>query len=188
MSYEYDPSDEHNNDDENEEYYELDDTDVVINEYDDDEDHEAHNDDEDEDNDLVEDIEQIDFEKSLFSVINPKFKKTSRISRMSKYEYCVLYGKLAEYIQQSKLYVPEGLLNDPEVLSGDIFRISRCWIKNRKEFPIPLNLDRILFGHNVEKINPSELETDDYYAFLDDEDDTDRFYYNFRDEHYDTSA
>lgn len=147
----------------------------------------ADNEEEDE-NDILDDTPEIEFEQSMQVVFNPKLKRNTRIARMSKYEYSAIYGKLAEYIATSKLSVPDGLLENPEVLSGDTFRIARCWIENRKQFPIPLEVDRKLFANISEKISINNLRTDDYYEFDDDNTDKHRFYYNFRNEPYDNSA
>lgn len=143
---------------------------------------------EEDENDILEETPEIEFEQTMQSVFNPKIKRTSRIARMSKYEYSAIYGKLSEYISTSKLSIPDGLLEHPEVLSGDAFRIARCWIENRKQFPIPLEVDRKLFGNVNEKISINDLRTDEYYEFDDDNTDKHRFHYNFRAEPYNNCA
>lgn len=197
MGDNYDPNDIDNGD--GNEFGEIDelpdDTDVVVNDYEgqdadlgkDGEDGDNQNLGED-DEELLEGMDEVDFVQTFTSDFKPKYKRTSGIQKISKYEYAVLYGKLATYIQQSKITVPEGLLDDPEIKSGDIFRISRRWIQRRNEFPIPINLQRMLFPGNTEKQNPSDLKIDEDYAFKDDNDDSDRFHYNFRDKPYETSS
>ena len=172
-----------------------DDTDVIVDDYANQDsdliingDNDEIENDNEEDEDILDGIIEVDFVSTFTTNFIPKYKHTSGINKLSKYEYSVLYGKLAQYIQQSKITVPEGLLEDPEIKSGDIFRISRRWIQLRNDFPIPINLQRMLFPGNIEKKNPSDLKIDEDYDFKDDHDDTYRFYYNFRDKHYDTSS
>ena len=140
------------------------------------------------DEELLDGMEEIDFVQNFTTNLIPKYKRTSGVEKVSKYEYSVLYGKLAQYIQQSKITIPDGLLEDPEIKSGDLFRISRRWIQRRKEFPIPINFQRMLFPGNMEKKNPADLKIDEDFDFKDDHDDTYRFYYNFRDKPYDVSS
>lgn len=172
-----------------------DDADVIVNDYEgQDEDLNVNGDNGDndeineEDNDILDGIVEVDFEQKFTTDLNPKYKRTSGIKKVSRYEYSVLNGKLAQYIQQSKITVSEGLLEDPEIKSGDVLRMSRRWIQRREEFPIPINFQRMLFPGNIEKQNPSNLKIDEDFDFNDDHHDTHRFYYNFRKEHYDTSS
>lgn len=170
------------------------DEDVIINDYEgqdteliNDGDNEIDNDN-DEDEDILDGMIDVDFVSTFTTNFTPKYKRTSGISKLSKYEYSVLYGKLAQYIQQNKISIPNGLLEDNEIKSGDIFRISRRWIQRRNEFPIPISIQRMLFHGSMEKKNPADLKIDEDYDFKDENDDTYRFYYNFRKNPYDTSS
>lgn len=186
---------EHYNGDEGEQEEEdIGDEDFVVNDYAGEDGDEADEADEgnsginEEDEDIFDGIVEIDFVQTSITNFVPKHKRTSGITKLTKYEYSVLYGKIAQYIQQGKLTIPEGLLKDPEINSGDVFRMSRRWIQMRTQFPIPFDFQRMLFPGNVEKQNPSNLKTDEDFDFKDDHDDTERFYYNFRSENYDTSS
>lgn len=163
------------------------DEDVVINDYEgqdaeiaaDDQENDGI-DDENEDDAILDGVVEVEFTKSMSLTSHPKYKKTSGIKKMSSYEYAALFGKVALYIQQGKISVTDNLLDTPEVLSGDEFRISRKWIEERRKSKIPLKLERMLFPGNIEKLDPANLKTDDDYEFKDDNSDSHLFYQNFR--------
>lgn len=131
------------------------------------------------------DLNTSDNYRDFYEVFNnSKRKKKSNFPKFTKYEYSKLYGTLAQYIMFSNIKVPEEMKETYEVRTGDEFIIARYWIKNRKKYPLPTNLLRVLYLNVSETINPSNLYDEDDLSFKDDNDDTDRFYYNFRSSPY----
>lgn len=142
-----------------------------------------------EDEDLFELNQDEDFEKKYTNQYhqNPK-KEKSGYPILSFFEYSKIFSELAKYIADNKISVPESMIDEEEVLSGDVIRISRFWIKNRKRWPLPITIPRHLYKKKFEIIDPNKLPTEDELSFRDENDDTFRFDYNFRDKPYENSA
>ena len=135
------------------------------------------------------DLDQIqEFDNSMNIYNNPKRKKTTGIIKMTDYEFAKLYGTLADYIMTSRLEIPEEMENEEEVKSGDVFRIARFWINNRKKYPLNVKIERHLYGNIKEKVDPTKLLTNEDLEFNDDNTDSYKFVYNFRNKPYENSA
>lgn len=121
---------------------------------------------------------------------NKKRVKKSGIIKISKYEYSKLYGTLAISLMESKIDVPIELINEnPHIIQTcDVFIISRFWINNRSRYALPMSLLRNLYHKTDETVDISKLKTDDDLSFKDEQDDTYRFDYNFREKPYDTCS
>jgi len=194
MNGQDDYENENNIENENDEEIEYDDTDnYEINDYENQDEGidlsaKTHkNEEEDEDEDII--LEDKDYTivpvKNKINIIKGK---KSNIKKISKYEYSKIYGILTKYIVDSSINVPEEMLNEEEVKSGDAFRISRFWIENRKKYKLPLNLYRNLYLKVNETIELDSLLTESDLSFRDEESDHEKFWYNFRDKPYDISA
>lgn len=141
------------------------------------------------DEDELFDIDQIqDFDTSMNIYNNPKRKKTSGIIKMSDYEFAKLYGTITDYIVTSRIEIPEEMEKEEEVKSGDAFRIARFWINNRKKYPLNAKIERQLYGNVKERVDPTKLLTNEDLEFNDDNTDSYKFVYNFRDKPYNNSA
>lgn len=143
--------------------------------------------DDDDDEDPLNDM-SVDKESDNIADIykNTKRKKKSGIIKMSKYEYAKLYGSLAYNLINSVIELPPEMEKEDIVETGDCFSISRFWIANRHKYPIPLSILRNLYLKTNEVVDPAKLLIDDDLSFKDDNDDTERFNYNFRDKPYET--
>lgn len=138
---------------------------------------------------LINDIgNENDGEGFLDTYRNVKRVKKSNIIKISKYEYSRLYGNLAQYLMESRFEVPPDLEREnPEIINScDCFIISRFWIENRHKYPLPMALSRNLYLKTDEIVDVGKLKTEDELSFKDEEDDTYRFHYNFRDKPYET--
>lgn len=129
-----------------------------------------------------------DFEKKFTTHHLHSKKKNSGYPIISSFEHAKLYGLLTEYIMLNKFSVPPGMETEEVVLSGDAFRIAMFWLRNRKTWPIPLELSKNLHGRFIEMVDPNKIETHEDLAFHDDDNDEYRFDFNFHDEPYDTAA
>lgn len=144
--------------------------------------------DKEEEDELFE-IDQIqDFDTSMNIYNNPKRKKTSGIIKMTDYEFAKLYGTFADYIMTSRLEIPPEMEDEEEVKSGDVYRIARFWINNRKKYPLNSKIERHLYGNVKERVDPTKLLTNEDLEFHDDNSDSYKFTYNFRDKPYENSA
>jgi hypothetical protein len=137
------------------------------------------------DDNIMEFAEQINFEdlqKNTNYIIK---KRKSNIEKISKYEESTLIGKIATFIEDSKLDVPEQMLDEEIMASGNAIKIAFFWYNNRQKYPIPLSLKRSLNAFIKEEVDPNKLKNDDDYFFEDDYDDTNLlFHQNFRPEPY----
>ena len=135
----------------------------------------------DEEDDTLFGIDTSDNYEDFLGVLkNSKRKRKSNFHKMTQYEYTKLYGILAQHIMDSNIKLPEEILDTYEVKTGVVFIISRFWIKNRNLYPLPTNLVRLLYSNVTEIVNPSSLIMEEDLDFKDENDDTERFYYNFR--------
>lgn len=133
------------------------------------------------DEDTLFGIDTSDNYEDYFGILNnSRRKKKSNFKKITIYEYSKLYGTLAQHIMNSEIKLPEKMLDTYEVKTGDVFIISRFWINNRHIYPLPTNLIRLLYSNVTEIVNPSTLLLDNDLDFKDENDDTERFYYNFR--------
>lgn len=125
-----------------------------------------------------------DFEQVNVSNNNTNRRKLSGYPIMSFIEHTKLYSILCDYLSRSKFELPIGMLDEKEVKSCDVFRIARFWIANRAKFPLPLGIDRIIVGNNIEKVDVNKILSVEDLDFHDDNHDEHRFYYNFNSEPY----
>ncbi|MDR3597169.1 hypothetical protein [Clostridium sp.] len=142
---------------------------------------------EEEDN-LMDTDQDINFGPQTTIYNNLKRKKTSGILKISLPEYSRTYGTLTKYIMEGKIDIPEEMKEEEEVKSGDAFRIARFWIFNRHKYPLPLTLGRELYQKVVEYVDINKLVLEDELEFNDDNSDSYKFFYNYRDKPYDNGA
>lgn len=142
----------------------------------------------DEEDDNIVDINQVEEIETVVIKKDTNKITTSGYPIISFIEHTKIYSTLCDYISKSQLEVPESMENEPEVLSGDTFRIARFWINNRRRWPIPLTIKRHIQGNIYEDVDPNNLMFMDEIGFKDDNDDTHLFYQNFHPEPYDNSC
>lgn len=189
---EYDQDDSVNGDDDDEQIIDLDDEDFDENEYenqdrdvDENAKVKAQDNNEDETETQFDISGDFDFEASLAFAGQHKRKTSSNITRITKYEYAKAVGTLATYISESRIDVPDEMLETPAVKSGNAIKIAFFWFDNRKQYPLPITLKRHLNNLVCEELDPTKLYTDHDLSFRDDNDNTDLlFSRNFRDRDY----
>lgn len=189
---EYDQDDSVRGDDDEEQVIDLDDEDFDENEYenqDRDVDENAKIKNQGNEEDELEtqfDISgDFDFEASMVHTGQYKRKTSSNILRITKYEYAKAVGTLATYISESKIDVPDDMLNTQAVKSGNAIKIAFFWFNNRTKYPLPITIKRQIHNSYLEELDPAKLLTDDDLSFKDDNDNTDLlFERNFRSTNY----